>query len=51
MHNTVMQKQITDIWKTMKKIKNHHILCIQVQIVYMHGQCLKNYKSMVLNLM
>ena len=38
--------------KYMKKItkrKNHYILSILMQIIYMDGQCLKNYLQIILN--
>ena len=30
--------------KKYDKMKIHHILCIQMQIIYMAGQCVKSYK-------
>ena len=33
----------------MKKTRNYHIFNIEIKIIYMFGQCLKNYLWMVLN--
>ena len=38
-----LQKQIINTKKTIIKIKIRHILCIYMQIIYINGQCLKNY--------
>ena len=32
------QKLIINIWKIMIKIKNHHLLIIKMEIIYMDGQ-------------
>ena len=37
------QQQIKNTRKTKTKTKNHHILCIYIHVIYIDGQCLKNY--------
>ena len=43
-----MQQQTTNSWKNTKKIKNHHIYCVEMQTIYMNGQCFKNYLLIIL---
>ena len=48
MQYTDMQKQTINTRKKTTMTKNHHILSIQMQIIYMDGECLKSYQYMVL---
>ena len=48
MQYTDMQKQTINTRKNTTMTKNHHILSIQMQIIYMDGECLKSYQYMVL---
>ena len=38
-----MQQQLINTWKNITKKYDNQILCIWIQIIYIDGQCLKNY--------
>ena len=38
------EKATKNIWKIMIKIKNHNILNIGIQIIYIIGQCRKSFQ-------
>ena len=40
----ILLKLMINTWKIMIKIKNYHILNIEIRIIYMAGQCCKNFQ-------
>ena len=40
----ILLKLMINTWKIVIKIKNYHILNIEIRIIYMAGQCCKNFQ-------
>ena len=40
----ILLKLMINTWNIMIKIKNYHILNIEIRIIYMAGQCCKNFQ-------